>query len=311
MIMRIFKNILLVLSTGYIFVYFSEHLFWARPRPGDSLGGWVGTWIAYSFLAFVFLNLLFYFRVKDIWGLFLAGAAFGWLAEGVIVQTTYEILPLSISFTGLAWHALITVWIGWYLLPKSFFASEWLSTLKLSALIGLCYGIWAIAWWLEPDGGVATLAEFSGFSLITTLLVMVAYWLASWSVSEPFRPPPGVTLTIAGLFVLYFFFVTVPAAPWAFAILPILLGLVYLGLRQHRLNTGQGSWLDEQKGQLPFLNLSSLLALPVTAILFYALALSLNLQWQTNWLVYLVTTPLGFILFGVSLYKSLRYQPAS
>jgi hypothetical protein len=56
--------------------------------------------------------------------------------------------------------------------------------------------------------------------------------------------------------------------------------------------------------------LISLLALPATAILVYALAFFLNLQWHTNWVLYLVTTPLGFTLFGVSLYKSQRNQPA-
>lgn len=308
--MKAFKNILLVLSTGYILVYFSEHLFWARPRPGDSLGEWTGTWIAYSLMAFMFLSLVSYFRVKDIWGLFLAGAAFGWLGEGVVVQTAYEILPLSISFTGLAWHALITIWAGWYLVRKSFLASDPFSTLKMSAAIGLCYGVWAIAWWLEPDGGVATLGEFAMFCLGTTLLVMVAYWLAAWSASEPFRPHRWVTVAISTLFVLYFFFVTVPAAPWALIILPFLLGLVYLGLRPYRRNAAEGSLIDELKGRIPVWKLISLLALPGAGILFYGVALSLDLQWRANWLLYLITTPLGFILFGLSLYKSRRNKPA-
>ena len=34
--------------------------------------------------------------------------------------------------------------------------------------------------------------------------------------------------------------------------------------------------------------------------------IELNLQWQTNWILYLITTPLGFILFFMSLYKSTR-----
>ncbi len=104
---------ILVIATGFIFFYFSEQLFWARPRPGDSPGGWLATWMAYSALAFIFLVILNHFRVSSIWVVFLAGAAFGWITEGVVVQTTYESLPLSISFTGLAWHALITVlWAG-------------------------------------------------------------------------------------------------------------------------------------------------------------------------------------------------------
>jgi hypothetical protein len=51
-----------------------------------------------------------------------------------------------------------------------------------------------------------------------------------------------------------------------------------------------------------------LLLMPASAAAFYAAAYALSLRWQTNWLVYLVTTPLGFILFGVSLVKIWR-QP--
>ena len=87
--MRTIKNIILVLSTGYIFVYFSEHLFWARVRPEDSLKNWFSAWIAYSLMAFVFLHLVAHFRIAEKWSLFLAGAAFGWLAEGLVVQSTY------------------------------------------------------------------------------------------------------------------------------------------------------------------------------------------------------------------------------
>jgi hypothetical protein len=308
--MRTFKNILLVLATGYIFVYFSEHLFWARVRPDDSLKNWISTWIAYSLMAFIFLTLVVKFKIKNIWPLFLAGAAFGWLAEGLVVQTAYDMLPLSISFTGLAWHALITVWIGWYAVSKSFLAPASFSTFKLSAIIGICCGLWAINWWLEPDGGVSSIAEYAVFSLVTTLLLTFAYWLANWSSSEPFAPNRWVTVFISGLFALYFVFAAVPAAPLATLILPILLGLVYFGLRSNSKNEGEGSLLDHFAGRVPAWKFPSLLALPLMNILVYALALSLNLQWHTNWILYLITTPLGFILFGMSLYKSGRAKPA-
>lgn len=307
--MRILKNILLVISTGYIFVYFSEHLFWARVRLDDSLGGWMGAWIVYSFLAFVFLTLATYFKVKDIWALFLVGAAFGWLAEGVIVQTTYEMLPLSISFTGLAWHALITVWIGWYALRKSFVSAASFSTLKLSAVIGAWYGLWAISWWLEPDGGVSSVADFATFSLVTTILIILAYWLANWSASEPFTPNRWVTILVFGLFGGYFLFITVPAVPLALVVLPVLVGLVYLGLRRNRLNDADGLMINELSGPISSWRFLILLVLPVTGIFVYWMALSLNLQLHTNWVLYLITTPLGFILFIVSLYKSWRKKP--
>ena len=111
--MRFLKYLLAVLAAGYILMYFSELLFWARRAPGDSLAGWLGTWLVYSLTGFIMLSLGGHFRARSIWALFLAGAVFGWLTEGLVVQTAYEDLPLSLSFTGLAWHALISVLVGW------------------------------------------------------------------------------------------------------------------------------------------------------------------------------------------------------
>jgi hypothetical protein len=304
--MKVFKNILLVPSTGYILVFFSEHVFWARIRPDDSLQNWVSTWLGYSLMAFIFLHLVTHFRVANRWALFLAGAAFGWIAEGIVVQTTYESLPLSISFTGLAWHALITVWIGWYALRQSLSVPSPLSTLKLAAAIGAGYGLWAISWWLEPDGGVATLFEFSVFVLTTSMLVIIAFWLANWSTSEPFTPNRWVTGTVYSLFLLYFIFVTIPAAPVAIFILPVLLGSVYFGLRKNKQVEQNDSFLVTLTNRASPLNYLSLLVMPLTAIVIYATALTLNLQWQTNWILYLITTPLGFILFFMSLFKIWR-----
>ncbi|MBI3175333.1 MAG: hypothetical protein HYZ25_16545 [Chloroflexi bacterium] len=301
--MRTLKNLLLVLSTGYIFVYFSEHLFWARIRPDDSLGNWLAAWIAYSLIAFIFLTVVTYFRVKNLWALFLAGAVFGWLAEGVVVQTTYEMLPLSISFTGLAWHALITVWIGWYAVQKSLHAPVSFSTLKLVGVIGLCSGFWAISMWVEPDGGISSLSQYATFAFVTTLLVVVAYWLASWSASEPFTPNRWTTILVAAAFVLYFLFIAVPAVPFALIVLPILLALAYFGLRRNQQQETNGSLLEHFRGRVSIWKLLSLFALPIANVAVYALALSLELRWQTNWILYLITTPLGFILFGVSLFK--------
>jgi hypothetical protein len=304
--MKAFKNILLVLSTGYIFVFFSEHVFWARIRPDDSLKNWISAWLAYSLMAFVFLHLVTHFKVANRWALFLAGAAFGWMAEGIVVQTTYESLPLSISFTGLAWHALITIWIGWYALRQKLSDPSSLPTLKLAATIGAGYGLWAITWWLEPDGGVATLGEFSTFVLTTSILVIIAFWLANWSASELFTPNRWATGIIYSLFILYFIFIAVPAAPVAILILPVLFALIYFGLRKNKRVEQNDSLLTSLTNRTSPLNYLSLLALPLTAIAVYAAALTLNLQWQTNWILYLITTPLGFILFGMSLFKIWR-----
>jgi hypothetical protein len=303
---RIIRLLTLVFATGFIFFYFSELLFWARPRPGDSPGGWLATWAAYSLMAFIFLVLVQYFRVRSIWALFLAGAAFGWIAEGVVVQTTYEQLPLSISFTGLAWHALITVWIGWYAVRKSLHSHDSLAILKICALIGLGYGLWAISWWGEPDGGVSTVLEYAAFSFIATTLAIFAYRFSDWSSSEKFNPNRWSIMIIGGLALIYFIFITIPAQPLAALILPVLLGLVYLGLRWNRQSELEGSLLDPSDINIPPWNYACILAIPVCAVAIYTLAVVLDLHWRTNWVLYLVTTPAGFILFGFSLFKTWR-----
>lgn len=306
MVKETMKRVLLVLSTGYIFVYFSEHLFWARARPEDTLGEWFGAWIAYSLMAFAFLTMVTYFRIKNLWALFLAGAVFGWMAEGVVVQTTYQMLPLSISFTGLAWHALFTIWTGWYAVQSTLHASASFRTLRLAAVIGLYSGLWAITWWVEPDGGVSSLAEYATFSFVTTLLVILAYWLANWSASASFAPNRWGTILLCGAFIVYFLFITVPAAPLAIVVLPVLLGLAYLGLRRNRQRETEGSLLDHFTGRVSIWRFAGLLALPATNVAFYALALTLDLRWHTNWILYLITTPLGFILFGIGLFQAVR-----
>ena len=231
--MRVIKSLLAVLATGYILTYFSELLFWARPRPGDNLGGWLGTWLVYTLTGFMMLALIGHFRARSIWALFLAGAVFGWLTEGLVVQTAYEDLPLSLSFTGLAWHALISVLVGWWLMRKTL-RRGLLPTLVLSAAIGLAYGLWAIHWWLAPDGGVSSISEFGLYSLIATLLVMVAYFIADHWLPEPFLPDRWIMLVAFVLLGAYFIFVTVQAVPLAGLILPLLLTVIFLTLRRNR-----------------------------------------------------------------------------
>lgn len=301
--MRSLKNLLFVLSTGYIFVYFSEHLFWARMRLDDSLAGWLGAWIAYSLMAYLFLGLVATFRVKGIWALFLAGAVFGWLAEGVVVQTTYDMLPLSISFTALAWHALLTVWIGWYAVQRALLAASIWPSIGLASLLGLLHGFWAINWWVEPDGGISSIAEFALFMFTTTALVILAYGLANWSSATPMRWNRWPLAAVVLLFVAYFLLVAAPAAPIALLVLPLLLGLAYWGLRRNRMAQPEGSLLDGLNGPIRWRNYLGLFCLPAASVAIYALALALGLRAPTSWLLYLITTPLGFILFALSLAK--------
>ena len=285
-------------------MFYSEHVFWAHVRLEDTFFGYVATWLLYSLLAFAFLSVIEHFKVHDIWALFLCGAVFGWLAEGVIVQTTYETLPLSISFTGLAWHATLSVWVGWYAVRKAIHTSIG-STLKVAIGIGIFYGLWAIYWWTEPNEVIATPIEFAVYAVTTTLLVILAYWLYDRNITA-FKAGRTAKIVIGGLLLAYFVFITIPVAPVAIVVLPVLLLVVYVVLRRSAKDETRASFLAQEVGSKPFKNYLVLLAMPVTALLIYAAAYALGLRWQTNWLLYAVTTPLGFLLLGISLVKVWR-----
>lgn len=113
-------------------------------------------------------------------------------------------------------------------------------------------------------------------------------------------------VVIMGLFVLYFALVTVPASPISVIVLPVLLGLSYWGLRQNRLIESEGSLFERFAGHASMWNYLGLFCLPVTGISIYALAIFINLKVHTNWVLYLVTTPIGFLVFLFSLFQLQR-----
>ncbi len=308
--MRILKQILGILATGYILFFHSEVMFWARLRPEDSLGNGVSTWLLYSLMAYIFLTILARFQVFTVWALFLAGAVFGWLTEGLVVQTAYESLPLSISFTGLAWHALITVCVGWYAVRRALH-SGLRSILLWGAGIGLAYGFWAISWWLEPDGGMAAPFDFAKYAFSSSLLLILAYLIHDCTVPGVFKPNRTVEIVIAILLLIYFMLVTIPAAPISAVLLPVLLAGIYLTLRQNQWTETGGSLLDSLAGAKNPWHYLALLVLPLTASAFYWVAFSLGFRWHTNWVLYLVTTPAGFILLVISLVKVWSRKPSS
>ncbi len=299
-----FRQIAAAAANGYILMYTSEHVFWAHVRPEDTLKDWLIGWVVYSLAGYVVLALIRAARIRTVWALYLAAAVFGWLVEGVFVQTTYDDLPLSISWTGLAWHALLSVGVGWFgfraALKQSFGA-----TARLATLAGTFYGLWAIALWAEPGGRPTPLLAFAGFVWTTTALFTFAHGVFEWAAPALQRPSRVAMVIVALIFALYFAFVAVLVAPIALVALPLILGLAALGLWGHRRQDRVALALFSTEPIRPGRYLG-LAMLPLAATAFYAVAEVLGLRWHTNWVVYLVTTPLGFAAFGYALFKSWR-----
>ena len=66
---------------------------------------------------------------------------------------------------------------------------------------------------------------------------------------------------------------------------------------------------DEPDLSPPLVSYLGLLAIPAVAIAVYTLATWLGLRWQTNWVLYAITTPAGFVMFLLSLGRSGAAKP--
>jgi hypothetical protein len=304
------KRILLALLVGYVFVYFSEIVFWARPLDATTFPGVLGAILVYACAGWLFLTVISAFRVRSLAALFLAGAVFGWLIEGVFVQTLYGELPISVSLTGLSWHALITVLFGWSLLQRALrFASAW-RTLGIAILTGAITGVWSLTWWAET-GERTPVTTFALYIAVATLGLILVYWLISLLRVSAFRPTFVETVIVLLLALAYFALVTVPTQPLALFVLPPLLLIILLTLyRNRRVETRSSLLVPLAIYPTRATNALTLLALPLTATAVYALAYYNGFSFNTGAIVYLVTIPAGFILLIWSLISVWRARRA-
>lgn len=316
-----FRRVVVALATGFILVYYGELVFWATPdREGMDGGGIIGVWLAYSAMAYPFLCVVSLFRVREGWAVFLAGAFYGWYEEGIVMQTMYgqpdQPFPASLSFTGLAWHALIDVWIGWYWMRRLLAQNCRGKTAAVAAGIGLFYGVWAIFWWNEPpppmkewlDAGRSdiVLVRFSIFALASTMFLALAHWLYNRARPCEFKPTKMELWLLGGATLLYFVLVTVPAAPKALWVLPPLMGITLAALYVNSTHEARPDAIVAFAEPVQPLNYLLLLLIPLTAIAVYFVALACHARLPTNLLVYYVTTPLGALLWIASVVMVLR-----
>lgn len=293
----------LVLCTGTIFVVFSELMFWGRyDFAHKAVSDLVPTIIVYSFFAYAFLIIIHVFRVSNLYALFMAGAVFGWLCEGVFVQTMYDDFPLNISFTGLAWHSILTVCCGWYLFRRVLLLENPVSTMKASAVGGLLWALWSVWWWVDK-GLVSTPGEYAAYALITGVILIVCLRISAMIPSSIFRPSRKEIYTISIIFLLYYFFVTIKASNLAFFVLPVCIGLAFYALSANKERESATDVIQQLDGKVRPWNYVTLLVMPVVSIIVYTLLYYAYLRLKTGPVFYIVLVPAGFILFLVSYAK--------
>ncbi|TVR18375.1 MAG: hypothetical protein EA396_15205 [Anaerolineaceae bacterium] len=255
------------LCTGYILAYFSEWTFWLGLERTTPLDEYIGTWLFYSFATFLALIALHYYRARTVWVIFLCGALYGWITEGIIVQTMYDALPLSISVTGLQWHALISVVFGWFYLRRWLMTSDrW--TLIGAVGTGLFYAMWSTGWWFNAEPQATTL-DVALSMTVYTLLLTVAYAVVARLGDAVFIPTQRAIIGgLVGLVILFAF--AVLAQPLALIVFPLCAAFVLIFLRiNRRVETGPHQLPAHS---IPLRRLLYLLLIPLIVALIYALA---------------------------------------
>jgi hypothetical protein len=315
MIQRQLRKAAILLANGYILFFFSERVFWSFWRPGDTLREFLITWIAYCPLGWIFLDLVRRFKVASFPSLFLCGAVYGWVDEGVVVDTLYgnstNPFPLSISFTGLAWHALLNIGVGWYLIGTALTEEKPTKTALISLAVGIGWGLWAV-WWPTELGKEANTSVwgFASHALPCSILLMFAWSVFGLARPDWFQSSGMVTIVLWALLVAVFLAARVPAQPYAALILPPLLTVCCVGLRRNALTQHGSDALNRVLGRIRFLNVMILILIPLTAIAVYAVCRTLNLVMPTNLVLYAITMPLGFWFFFQSLWVVFRTKSA-
>lgn len=307
---RIARAAGLVLGTGYVLAFFSETVFWSLWRPVDELHGRLLTWLLYSLFGYLTLAAMHRFRVGDAWGVLLAGAFFGWLCEGVYAMTVFGDpsmpFPLTIVWTALAWHAPISLLVGWYGLGLALRDARPGPAILVCLGIGLFWGAWGLGWRAEAQPLVASPSGFLLHAAATTAGLGLAQLAIAAGRPEGWAPS-RIGTGLAALAVLAFFaLVTVPAIPMAILVLPPLLGLVWFGLRRRRARS-EASVLARLAAPVVPRNLAALALIPVAATAIYAPASrALPPLGFVHPSFALVTSTLGLVLFGLAMAASLR-----
>jgi hypothetical protein len=315
MIQRQVRKAAIILANGYILFFFSERVFWSFWRPGDNLSELLVTWIAYCLLGWIFLDLVRRFKVASFSSLFLCGAVFGWVGEGVVVDTLYgdptNPFPLSVSWTGLAWHALLSVGVGWYLIGRALTDEKPTKIALISLAVGVSWGLWAVWWQKELGKDVDTsVLGFASHALPCSIPFLLAWFVLGLAQPHWFQSGRVATIVLWGLVLAVFLVARVPTRPYAALILPPLLLTCIVGLHRNARREQRPDVLDGILDRIRTRNVLVLILIPVSAIAVYALFHSLNLQVPTNVMLYVITMPLGFWFFFRSLWFTIRPRNA-
>lgn len=305
--MSFLQTMLRSLAAGYVLTYFSEFVFYGQTTnpglPPASPGELAQLFLIYSLMAYLLFSLIEHFQIRSFPALFLAGAAYGWMLEGMVVATLYESVPFSISFTTLAWHAPVDVVLGLYWLPRCLAEGKPGKNALYLSTLGLTWGLWVL-WPITDLGLIQTPAKFLLFSMIASFPLLPAYWLlGQWS-SKPFQPSRWLLIPIGLLLSFSYLFNAVIPLSLAALFLPLLLSLCWWALSRHRRRAPSDRQLPEFTAKPQVLNLLLLLLIPLNAYAAYGTFILLGWHMPSHILFGLPAAVAGAVNFLISLFRA-------
>ncbi len=270
-----------VAGAALVLQFFSEFYFLNEGPAAEAargiaaLPGMVELALWYALFAYIFLIVIDQFEVRTWGGLLLAGSVFGWATEGLVIPLVYEAPPVSFIWPAVAWHALIDVIAGWYLLRLAMRRLTWPWLALLFATLGVFWAFWATWTWGAAEGGtvVYTTAEFWNIVLVSGASWVIGTVLADIGARRRFKTSLW-EIGLVGLVALTLFVITgLPYLPWSVA-LALLIAVTFGALAWARRGGVPGPDRLAPLGERPPLIAYCLMPiLPVAAGLSYPFVL--------------------------------------
>lgn len=302
---NLLQRFLYMAATAVVLWFFSEFYFWSMIRPDFTVLGHVNTYRLYLAATYVTFCVASIFRVRSLWALFLAGGVYGWLIEAVMVSTTYDNFPYHIAWTGLCWHALISVVFGWYVIRKQLVKDSYPATIGVSLVTGAFWIAWSSWWWMDdPENQVWTSnALFAQGTFVFMLFPSISYWILGKIPARVLKTTVWELLVVLA-FVAYWFFggtmhtIDPPSRIW---IAPVVFGVTLLLLWKNRRDEWRPDVMEETAGRVAFRQVVLFYLLTsTTATIGYILCHRLNTSAPVNEYVYWTTIPVSAMLYLVS-----------
>lgn len=303
LVVRLISSFLATTGLAIAAVAWSESTFYGRWRPDDSLVNLVWTVVGYGLVVQIARFVASRWHVaasgRGSWRrVFLIGALYGWLVEGVLVTTVVDDLPLTIPNTGLSWHALFTVLIGWYWIPRWLDRPVTRSILPL-VIVGACVGAWASFWKFE-EGALQSVPEYALF--VGAVTAGYGAGLALWWGMRT-RSRPGIPGTVVAAALLLTLAVGHAIERPITLLGPALVAVALLALVTTRPRVPDDVLLPTG-GPAPFAALWRLAVIPTVAVPVFAVITAAPQAIPSGWPFFLASVPVGAALFVIAWWRS-------